>query len=399
MTHIQKIARDSFSIEITWIIRFVEVNITNEPALCEGPNCAWIGETMTRSGMGSIVAFLISDADDDNGNDALPPYKIIPTDKSLSSGISRYYYCWARTFCRKINESRFGFGTEQKFLYGGGYCAISKSASAWGINHFWKIVAHEIFHCYGALDEYEISDCTTDELGGYMHGRNYNCRGQEACIMRHAVYEFNRICPWSAIMVGWGGGGPSINQIPQSVCLPTWKYVPFGNLNLGDYVYMTTLDGDWVNDGLRITRRNAFPDYNHPGKYYLDSDGRNFYVNFMAPGIYFYLINGIGDPISTALIEVEGNIISNNFRIEEDHIFKWQTTNIGFTRIEITGGPSPGVKIRPAWDRNVADTKCDFGFLADGNYNLKLFSYRRPGSVSPIYNYSWCTQISYCYRY
>jgi hypothetical protein len=41
----------------------------------------------------------------------------------------------------------------------------------------------------------------------------------------------------------------------------------------------------------------------------------------------------------------------------------------------------------------------DFGFLADGNYNLKLFSYRRPGSVSPIYNYSWCTQISYSYRY
>ena len=405
---VQKFARESYSIAITWIVQFLpDVTIILEPAHCDYQDCDWLDQAVAEAGKGSIkniqeemirayaaqgacVAFLFSDADDDPGYDTLPPAKVVSLNKQAQSH-SNYTQCWAAEMCRDVKESRFGFGEEKRFYYGGGYCALSKSASAWGIQHLWQIAAHEIYHCYGAQDEYDLSDCTTDELAGYLHGQNLNCRGQQQCIMRHAVYEYNYMCPHTAKMIGWEGAGPLINQLPRCVFQPTYRYMPFGNLNLGDYVLAYTLDGDWVNDGIRITRLNSFSDGNNPGKYCLKHDGSNFYANPMSVGIYYYLINGVGSPLTTAVTEIssELNILWNDFSIVDNHIFKIGSGNtMAFSRLEIAGGPQ-NIKTRPIWDEVSETGEIDFGFVPDGDYNATLFGWMPSGSTSPIYNHSF----------
>lgn len=401
LTHIQTVAHNSYSIDITWIVRFNEVTITDEPSYCQYPGCSWMGAALTKAGLGGIedvresmirqyrahgagVAFIYSDADDDPGNDTLPPYRVIP--RVMPSGVAiedtvnsaHWGSCWARMYIEDLREA--------DYYYGGGYCSLSKSASGWGMYHLWSTTVHEIFHCYGAMDEYASSGCGTGQLGGYLHGQNYNCCGSSPCIMRHSVNEWGSICPYTIQMIGWSGGGTSINQLPQSLFLPSYRYIFFIHAAYGDFVTWWTLDGDLIEEGKRATKYNTYYDPNDSSLCGIEGDGRNFYGNVTAPDIRLYTVNNSGDPMRTPEIEIGGNdlnIILSNFRVEDNHILKWDKTHSGQTRVEITG---PGVKKWPVWDRAIRGV-CDFGFLPDTTYNAKIFAWRPAGSVSPVYNY------------
>lgn len=402
LTYIQTVARNSYNIDITWIIRFAEVTVTSEPTQCQYSGCGWMGEALGKAGLGGIedvresmirqyrthgagVAFIYSDADDDPGYDTLPPYRVMPNSVVIEDTVysARWGPCWARMYVKDLREA--------DYYYGGGYCSLSKSAAGWGMGHLWKVVMHEIFHCYGGLDEYDTPDAFYGQLGGYLHGPNNNYLGSLPCVMRHSVNEWGSICPYTLQMIGWSGGGTSINQLSQSLFLPSYRWVFFTHAALGDFVTWYTLDGDLIAEGIRATKYNTFYDPNDSSLSGFESDGRNFYGNVTAPDRRLYNINNSGDPMQTVEIEIGGsnlNIVLSNFRIEDQHILKWDRTHDGPTRVEITG---PSVKRWPVWDRAIRGV-CDFGFLPDTTYNAKIFAWRPSGSVSPVYNYPFRIQ-------
>ena len=188
-------------------------------------------------------------------------------------------------------------------------------------------------------------------------------------------------------MIGWAGGGTSINQLPQSLFLPSHEYIFFNHAKLGDYVTWWTLSGGLIEGGKRATRYNTYYDPNDSSYSGFESDARNMWGEVTAPlETRLYYVNSGRDVMRTAATEIAGsdlNIVLSNFSVEDNHILTFNRSHDGPTRIEITG---PGVKIRPVWDRAIRGA-CDFGFIPDTTYNAKIFAWRPSSSTSPVYNY------------
>jgi hypothetical protein len=80
----------------------------------------------------------------------------------------------------------------------------STGAGGYGVENLDRVLAHEIGHIFGGLDEYAESNCGTSQIGGPVNTPNGNCEnGNPAsvnCLMKHNSED---LCPFSVGHLGW----------------------------------------------------------------------------------------------------------------------------------------------------------------------------------------------------
>jgi hypothetical protein len=94
---------------------------------------------------------------------------------------------------------------------------LNTGTTGYGIQNLDRVVAHEMGHLFGGLDEY--GQCQTFETSGPRPTTNANCRGLDPCLMMHNTPV---LCPATVEHFGWldlnGDGAidaavPVVNQL------------------------------------------------------------------------------------------------------------------------------------------------------------------------------------------
>jgi hypothetical protein len=107
----------------------------------------------------------------------------------------------------KFNDGMFGYA----YIYGP-LVVMTYDNDGWGISNMEMVIAHEMGHIFGALDEYAASGCTDTQTSGYLSVANSNCENGspplEESIMRSATSQFiaypaRQVSMPARQMVGW----------------------------------------------------------------------------------------------------------------------------------------------------------------------------------------------------
>ncbi len=74
----------------------------------------------------------------------------------------------------------------------------------WGPSELDRVIAHQVCHIFGALDEYTSSGCTCTQRGGALHIENGNCRSCATdfvqCLMEANTFS---VCDFTRRQIGW----------------------------------------------------------------------------------------------------------------------------------------------------------------------------------------------------
>jgi len=170
------------------------------------------------------------------------------------------YFSQVRTY---LNDKRNAFGTDWAlaifvvdsvndangefangdFAYAyinGPFMVMTYDNDNWGINRMQIVAAHENGHIWGALDEYNLSNCTDTQTSGYLNIANTNCENgtpaTEDSIMRNAsnqefqAYPNHRVSTPARQMVGWrdsdGDGKELYDPVDTTVTVALTPFSP-----------------------------------------------------------------------------------------------------------------------------------------------------------------------------
>jgi len=106
-------------------------------------------------------------------------------------------------------DNRFEDGYFAYSYIHGPYMVVTYGNNGYGPENMAAVVAHEMGHIFGAMDEYAASGVTSANISGYLGVPTYNAEadGQTdvGCIMRGGLqpYRLGQLCPCSAAQVGW----------------------------------------------------------------------------------------------------------------------------------------------------------------------------------------------------
>ncbi|NPV09582.1 MAG: hypothetical protein HPY83_16685 [Anaerolineae bacterium] len=91
----------------------------------------------------------------------------------------------------------------------GPYMVVTYGNNGYGPEHMAAVVAHEMGHLFGALDEYAAANVPATAQSGYLGVENGNAEvggvTDMGCIMRGGItpYLLQQLCPFTAGQVGW----------------------------------------------------------------------------------------------------------------------------------------------------------------------------------------------------
>jgi len=193
------------------------------------------------------------------------------------------------------------------YRYNKPYCTVERRGGGISDVAFKGVAMHELFHLFGAPDEYDgSSDCADQAncgLGKYgmLQGVNNNCYlcaggNQDPCVMNDPLNQSSDVCWYTRYALGWydpdNNGGGLVDDMPVD-----YTALVTGNFDLGDYFEVRTLSGYFVN-AFRIADYNSYlqPDGNRT----VQVLGMNYNREKIAPDIYYGSING-GTPFTFAL--------------------------------------------------------------------------------------------------
>ncbi len=106
-------------------------------------------------------------------------------------------------------DNRFSDGYFAYAYLFGPFCVMTYGNDGYGPENMAAVLAHEVGHIFGALDEYAEANVPPSAIGGYLGIPNLNTEagGQTnyPCIMRGGLKPFRekQLCPYSAGQVGW----------------------------------------------------------------------------------------------------------------------------------------------------------------------------------------------------
>lgn len=86
----------------------------------------------------------------------------------------------------KFTDDYFGYA----YLYGP-YVMMTYDNDNWGISNMEIVMAHEMGHIFGALDEYASSGCTDTERSGYLSVQNTNCENGTPATQDSIMRSYN----------------------------------------------------------------------------------------------------------------------------------------------------------------------------------------------------------------
>ncbi len=154
----------------------------NEPAIVatgyepitrpDNDDYLWIEEIMGRLGYA--------------GQGALTATRHYANDRRTSTGRNWGFVIFVVDSLNDTNDM-FSDGSFAYAYINGPYAVMTYGNDGWGINNMEIVIAHEMGHTFGALDEYASSRCSTSDRSGYLNIANTNCENgtpTEDSIMR-----------------------------------------------------------------------------------------------------------------------------------------------------------------------------------------------------------------------
>jgi hypothetical protein len=90
----------------------------------------------------------------------------------------------------------------------GPWIVMTYDNDGWGINNMDSVLAHEMGHTFGALDEYAGAQVKCTDRSGYLDGENQNsayqsCASNTNCIMRSQTIDSTTVEPYTRVQIGW----------------------------------------------------------------------------------------------------------------------------------------------------------------------------------------------------
>ena len=270
----------SFGIDITLTMLYAPAQIASEPVLCpsgiyyastslwgENDLDQWRSEVIGALGFSPNLRGLFDMA------------KYI-SNISRCSQVATIFVINSDTLKTHSNGSPINWAADWDFdyRYSKPYCTVERRGGAISDAAFKGVAMHELFHLFGAADEYDGSydcsdqaNCGLDKYGMLLATNNncYLCAGgnQDPCVMNDPISEVSDICWDTRRALGWydpdNNGGGLVDDMPvDHTALVT------GNFNLGDYFEVRTLTGDFVN-AFRIADYNSYlqPDGDRTDKF------------------------------------------------------------------------------------------------------------------------------------
>jgi hypothetical protein len=213
------------------------------------------------------------------------------------------------TLTHHTNGSPLNWAADWNFDYrfSKPYCTVERRGGAISDVAFKGVANHELFHLFGAADEYDGSSDCADQADcgngkyGMLLAANDNCPlcvdgEQDPCVMNDPINQPSDVCWHTRLALGWydpdNNGGGLVDDIPVD-----YTALVTGDFQLGDCFQVATLGGAFVN-AFRVS------DYNS----YLQADGSrtvqvlgcDYAREKINPDIYYGKIND-GDPFTFTL--------------------------------------------------------------------------------------------------
>jgi hypothetical protein len=133
----------------------------------------------------------------------------------------------------QFSDGRFGYAS-----LGGPRLVMTYGNDGWGIGNMDAVIAHELGHCFFALDEYYSGGEGCTARSGYLNVENQNSTYPSGaggcttniifCIMRSVALSNARVCNYTKGQIGWWDDDsdsiPNIMDIPPETAL--YPYAP-----------------------------------------------------------------------------------------------------------------------------------------------------------------------------
>jgi hypothetical protein len=291
--------------------------------------------------------------------------------------------------------------------HGGPYLVMTRDNKVFGLDDMWHVVAHESFHMFGPVDEYERAGGSCENSGscddkfGYLQIENRNCEycdGSTYCVMRD-VWAWQGVCVYTRYQAGWrdlDGDGPADPIDPNShrYC---WIDPPLvgGPVQIGDIIKTWTLDGDFVKS-IAITPDNC--GLRLDGYCAVMWDGTNAWGATCAPGIYLLTLND-GSPHTIPLLTADPSVspVFSNIQFENGVLYWRLSDGWAYVRLKIYDS-SDQLVLYPIKDKfyfpnsyyqNEHHETILFGLIEGETYTAEFFGWSPAGRASNITEYSF----------
>jgi hypothetical protein len=225
-------------------------------------------------------------------------------------------------------DGRFADGRFAYAYIGGPFLVMTSDVGAYGIDGLAPVLAHEIGHAFGALDQYAAAQVPCHQRGGYLdvptrNSRYGGCGGTEQSIMLDPVpaYTNNSVDQWALGQLGYrdGDGDNVIDVLDTTPTLdiapapsPLAAQQPHLRGIAADQPYTSPLGiGLSINKIERIEYRLDGEDWHIAGLNSLEKDGAfeltlPLYDGFYSVGLRAVNSIGAASPIVTRSLEVAG---------------------------------------------------------------------------------------------
>jgi len=287
--------------------------------------------------------------------------------------------------------------------HGGPYLVMTHDYWYFGLDDMWNVVAHETFHIFGPVDEYERAKGACENSGscddkfGYLQIENRNCaycEGSTYCVMRD-MWAYHDACVYTRHQAGWrdlDGDGPADPIDPNShrYCWIGPGQVD-GPVQGGDVIKTFTLEGEFVKS-IAITPDNC--GLRSDGYCEVMWDGTNAWGAVCAPGTYLVTLND-GGSHSIFLNPIDPNNytpVFSNFQFENGVLY-WRLSDCwAYVRLKIYDS-SNHLVLYPIKDkaylRNADYQTVLCGLIEGETYRAEFFGWGPAGHRSNITEYSF----------